>query len=91
MRLYSRTNTSRMYQRKLLGYERNFCSYPRHHKSNEMQREIIAAKGSRLTERKRNVVVASDVEPNDNKDKGETRHVDLNNMFSKKKQKLKQN
>lgn len=77
-----------MYQRKLLGYERNFCARPRHHKSNEMQRETIAAKGSRLTERKRNVV-ARDIESNDNKDKGEMRHVDLNNTFSKKRLKLK--
>ncbi|GAB1868177.1 hypothetical protein CAJAP_09256 [Camponotus japonicus] len=57
-----------MYQRKLLGYERNFYARPtRHHKSNELQREIIAAKGSRLTERKRDI--ARDIEPTNNKDK----------------------
>lgn len=74
-----------MYQRKLLGYERNFYARPtRHHKSNELQREIIAAKGLRLTERKRDI--ARDIEPTNNKDKGEMGHFDLSdNIFSKKK------
>ncbi|KAM0725199.1 Thrombospondin-2 [Formica fusca] len=60
-----RTNASRMHQRKLLGYERNFCARPmRHRKFNEMQRDVIATTKSRLTERKHDIV-ARDIEPTD--------------------------
>lgn len=74
-----------MYQRKLLGCEQNFCARStKQHKSNEMQREIIVAKESRLMEKKRDIV-ARDIKPIDNKDKGEMRHIDLSDSRKKLK------
>lgn len=88
-RLCFRTDTSRMHQRKLLGYERNFCVRPmRHRKFNGMHRDIIAATSSRLTERKHDIV-ARDIEPTD-KNTGEIRHIDLiENAFCKNVVELK--
>ncbi|KAL6426754.1 hypothetical protein ACFW04_009235 [Cataglyphis niger] len=64
-RLCFRTSTSRIHQRKLLSYDRNFCARPmRHRKFNEMQRDIIAATKSRLTQKKHDIITR-DIKPTD--------------------------
>ncbi|XP_029158597.1 uncharacterized protein LOC114930904 [Nylanderia fulva] len=61
-----RTGTSRMHQRKLLGYERNFSAHLiRHRKSNGMHPDVITTtRGTRLTKRKHRIA-PRDIEPTD--------------------------
>lgn len=64
-----------MHQRKLLGYEQNFCAHPiRHYKSNGMHRVNITTR-SQLTKRKHRIA-PRDIEPT-GKNTGEIEHIDF--------------